>query len=485
MGEYTTMADTHYNLIVIGGGSGGNAGAKRAADYGAKVLLIEMDREHGGMGMGGTCVNFGCVPKKVMFNTAFHAETIRNARSYGFDVPEVRFSWETVKAKRDAYVERLRNIYKTNTSKVVNIVFGKAKFVGERTVEVNGTTYTGDHVLVAPGTRPNMPHIPGIEHAIDSDKFFQLEAQPKRVAVVGSGYIAVELAGVFHALGTHVTIFIRREHVLTKFDPMVQNIITKEYEKSGVEIVKGVKIHQIQLAEDGTKTVSVLSGDEEKHFPGFDCVLFAIGRVPRTEGLNLEVAGVNVDEKGFIIVDKYENTSAPGVVALGDVTTTGWELTPVAIAAARRLGDRLFGGEPRARLEYDQIPSVVFSHPPVGSVGLSEPDAAAKYGVENIKAYTAQFTNMYYAMMEEGQKQPTAMKIVCVGPEERVVGVHVVGMGADEMMQGFGVAVKMGATKKDLDSSVAIHPTASEELVTMGKWGTIRGEVALPTYHDE
>lgn len=430
--------------------------------------------------MGGTCVNYGCVPKKVMFNAAFHAETIHRAKAYGFDIPSVSFSWEVIKAKRDAYVERLRGLYKSNTGKLANIVFGKATFVGDRSIEVNGQVYTSDHTLIACGGYPAMPSVPGIEHAIHSDQFFHLETQPRKVAVFGAGYIAVELSGVFQALGSSVHMFIRGSSLLRKFDPLVQEIVGQETERMGVRVVRHASLVAIDVAPDGTKTVVCEVEGREERFTGFDCVLMAIGRHPRTQSLALERTGVSVDKDGFIVVDKFENTTAAKVYAIGDATTTGWELTPVAIAAGRRLADRVFGGEPSARLEYELIPSVVFSHPTVGTIGLTEPQAIAQYGQHNVKVYSAKFKNMYFAMMEEEEKQMTGMKVVCQGEREVVVGIHVVGMGADEMMQGFGVAMKMGATKADLDNSVAIHPTVSEELVTMPKWGTIKGKIVLP-----
>eukprot|EP00298_Acanthocystis_sp_HF-20_P027376 c548_g1_i1.p1 GENE.c548_g1_i1~~c548_g1_i1.p1 ORF type:complete len:494 (+),score=244.18 c548_g1_i1:66-1484(+) len=467
-----------WDLIVIGGGSGGNATAKRAASYGAKVMLVEMDREHGGMGMGGTCVNMGCVPKKVMFNTALHAEMLHSAKAYGFEFSEPKFTWETIKAKRDAYIERLRGIYANGTGKVVTLIKGKATFVGPKTIEVNGEQHSAKHVLIAVGGTPSFPKIPGIEHALNSDDFFKLEHQPKKVAVVGAGYIAIELAGIFNALGTETHLFIRGDTVLRKFDPMIQQLLTAQSEKNGIKVHRQSAVHKIEL-QDGLKTITARIGGADQVIPGFDVILIAIGRVPNTHSLGLEKAGVKTD-KGFIVVDKFENTSAEGVVAIGDCTTTGWELTPVAIAAGRRLADRLFGGEPNAHIRYDQIPTVVFSHPTVGTIGLTEPEAKEKYGEAEVKVYNSQFVNMFYSVMEQDEKQTTGMKLVCVGAEEKVVGLHVIGLGADEMVQGFGVAVKMGATKAHFDSCIAIHPTSSEEFVTMGTWGTVKNKVVLP-----
>ncbi|EQC27144.1 hypothetical protein SDRG_15045 [Saprolegnia diclina VS20] len=476
---------TTYDYIVLGAGSGGVSTAHRAVAYGAKVLVVERGRENDGAGLGGTCVNVGCVPKKIMFNAALHAEMLHSARAYAFkgvsDIQYGAFDWAAMKAKRDAYVTWLNSMYGEGMLEdKVDLVMGAAKFVDNHTIEVNGERYTAKHILIAVGGVPALPPIPGIEHAISSDGFFALETQPRKVAVVGAGYIAVELAGIFNALKSNTTVFCRGNQVLRTFDPIVRDLVNTEMEHAGVQFVRESGINAIEKAGDGTLTLQATVAGEPQSFTGFETVLFAIGRTPRTHDLGLETTDIALSTEKFIQVDAQENTTVPNVYAIGDVTTTGWELTPVAIAAGRRLADRLFGNEPNACVNYSQIPTVVFSHPPIGTIGLTEPQAIEQYGAHNVTTHTSSFSNMFYAMCAEKDKVQTAMKLVCIGVEEAVVGVHVAGLGADEMIQGFGVAVKMGAYKSDFDNIVAIHPTASEELVTMPAWGKIKDVVTLP-----
>lgn len=316
------------------------------------------------------------------------------------------------------------------------------------------------------GGYPIIPKdVPGAEHGITSDGFFDLDYLPKKVALVGAGYIAVELAGIFNALGSETHLFIRQDHFLRTFDPMIQEVMTTQYEKVGVKIHRRSKQTKVEKNEAGKLTISY----EDSNGSGVlevDELVWAIGRNPEVEGLNLQSAGIAQNPRGQVIADEYQNTNVENVYSLGDVVGK-LELTPVAIAAGRRLADRLFGNKPDAKLDYEGVPSVVFAHPEVGSIGLTEPEARAKYGDKNIKIYKTSFTAMYYAMLEQDQKGPTHYKLVCVGPEERVVGLHILGLGSGEMLQGFGVAMKLGATKKDFDSCVAIHPTSAEELVTM------------------
>ena len=458
--------ETHFNLLVIGGGSGGLGAARRAASYGASVAIIEKGV------IGGTCVNVGCVPKKLMWNASVLSESIRDAADYGVEVSRGdNFLWRRTKAKRDAYIRKLHASYWSNLAKdKVKSIQGAATFLSPSSVSVNHTTYTADHILIAVGGHPKKPDIPGAEHAIDSDGFFGLEEQPKRVAVVGAGYIAVELGGVFHGLGSHVDLFVRQDKALKRFDSLMVDVLDSEMKKSGINIVNHAQIKGITKDAKGQLSLEVerreTKDGEAKRltYPQYDCVLLAIGRVPELEVLAPHKAGVQLTDEGYIRVDDYQNTNVPGVYAIGDVCGRV-ELTPVAIAAGRRLSDRLFGGQHDARLDYSNVPSVVFSHPPIGTVGLTEKEAVQRYGKANVFKYQASFTNMYHALTE--RKTATAMKILVTGEEEKVVGIHVIGIGADEMVQGFGVAVKMGATKKDIDSVVAIHPTSAEELVTM------------------
>lgn len=479
-------ADTVYDYISIGGGSGGMASARRAATYGAKVLVVERGRKYDGAGLGGTCVHYGCVPKKVMFNAASHVEHLHRNADYSITTAQKSFEfgdfdWKNMKTKRDAYILRLNGIYERNLGNAkIDLIEGVAKLVAKNQVEVDGVVYTGKHILVATGGTPSRPAIPGIEHVIDSDDFFKLETQPKKVAVVGAGYIAIEIAGIFNALKSETSLFCRYNHVLRTFDPIVRDLINEEGEKAGINFVRNSRIERIDKQADGTLQITAKVNGEEQTFGGFEQILYAIGREPRTKDLGLEEVGVQLNEGGFIVVDAQENTTVPGIYAIGDATITGWELTPVAIAAGRRLSDRLFGGEPNACLHYHQIPTVVFSHPPLGTIGYTEPEAIEKFGAENVKTYSSKFVNLIYAMADPDHKGKTAMKLVTVGEDEVVVGVHVAGEGADEMIQGFGVALKMNATKADFDNIVAIHPTASEELVTMAPWGTIKDKIVLP-----
>lgn len=325
-------------------------------------------------------------------------------------------------------------------------------------------------ILVAVGGKPHIPpEIPGAELGTNSDGFFEIATQPKKVAVIGAGYIAVELAGVFNALGTETHLLIRHDTFLRTFDPIIQEGLTKEYERVGVKLHKRSQASKIEKDANGKLTVTYKDDQgNETVLTDVDHLIWAIGRVPETKNIGLEEAGVKLDDKGFVVVDEYQNTSVDNIYALGDVTGQ-LELTPVAIAAGRRLSERLFGGPEFAtrKLDYTNVPSVVFSHPEVGSVGLTEPQAIEQYGKENVKVYTTNFTAMYYAMMEPEHKAPTKYKLVTVGPEEKVVGLHILGLGSGEMLQGFGVAIKMGATKADFDNTVAIHPTSAEEIVTL------------------
>jgi glutathione reductase (NADPH) len=443
------------DYLVIGGGSGGLASARRAASYGARVAVVEA------AAIGGTCVNVGCVPKKVMWNAAQIAEALEHARGYGFDVAVRGHDFAQLRARREAYIERMRAVYASNLAKdKIELISGRAMFTAAREVRVGDRELTAAHVLIATGSTASVPEIPGAELGATSDGFFALEALPKSVLIVGAGYIAVELAGVLRALGSQVTLAMRHERPLRGFDAMLGEALDESLAKSGVRVVQGVNVVKLTRDDRGEKLALLSDG---RALEPAETVLWAIGRHANVLGLGLEAAAVRCDSTGHIAVDEWQNSTAPGVYAIGDVTGHA-TLTPVAIAAGRKLSDRLFGGNAAAKLDYADIPSVVFSHPPIGTVGLSELDARERFGSE-VKVYSTRFTNMYYAVSEE--KELTHMKLVTVGKEERVVGVHVIGRGADEMIQGFAVALKLGATKADFDRTVAIHPTAAEELVTM------------------
>ncbi|MBT8065976.1 MAG: glutathione-disulfide reductase [Gammaproteobacteria bacterium] len=443
-----------YDLLVIGGGSGGLAHAQRAAEYGASAAVVEYGP------LGGTCVNVGCVPKKVMWYAAHHAHQFHHAPDYGFDIKVDGHDWGALKSRRDAYIKRLNGIYSGNLDKRgVTFIQGAARFVDAHTIEVEGREYAAERIVIATGGRPSVPAIPGAELGITSDGFFELEEQPKRVLLAGSGYVSVELAGVFNALGSDTHVIVRKDGVLRSFDKMLSGELMDIMRKGGIALDTGVVPQSVEETSDGI----VVHATDGRSFGPVDCLVWAVGRAPNTETLNAAAAGVTMDEWGFIPTDEYQRTNVENIYALGDVT--GREaLTPVAIAAGRRLADRLYGGMEGRHLDYRLIPTVIFSHPTIGTVGMTEDEARAAYG-DDVKVYTAGFVAMYYALGED--KQRSSMKLITTGPEERVVGCHVIGEGADEMMQGFAVAMRMGATKADFDDTVAIHPTSAEELVTM------------------
>jgi glutathione reductase (NADPH) len=448
---------THFDYICIGGGSGGIASANRAAMYGAKVALIESKD------LGGTCVNVGCVPKKVMWHGAQVAEAINlYSADYGFDVEVKNFSWDKLIENRQAYIGRIHQSYdRVLGNNKVEVIKGFARFVDAKTIEVNGEQYTADHINIAVGGRPTIPNVPGAEYGIDSNGFFELPEQPKRVAVIGAGYIAVEIAGVLSALGSETHLFCRKESPIRSFDPMVIETLVEVMAAEGPTLHTHSVPKEVVKEQDGSLTLHLENGNSQN----VDCLIWAIGRHPATDAINLGVTGVTLNERGYIKVDEYQQTNVEGIYCVGDIMEGGIELTPVAVKAGRQLSERLFNNKPEAKMDYDLVPTVVFSHPPIGTIGLTEPQAIAKYGEENIKVYTSGFTAMYTAVTQH--RQPCKMKLVCAGDDEKVVGLHGIGFAVDEMIQGFGVAMKMGATKADFDSVVAIHPTGSEEFVTM------------------
>lgn len=445
----------HYDLIAIGAGSGGLSAAERASEYGAKTAVIEASK------LGGTCVNLGCVPKKVMWFGAHLADALRDMPAYGFDITLNNFDWSKLVLVREQYIANINNWYSQYLfDNNIDDIDGFARFIDSKTLEVDGERYTADHIVVAPGGYPIVPDVPGAEHGITSDGFFQLKEQPKRVAVVGAGYIAVELAGVLNSLGSDVSMLLRREHFLASFDDMLRDTLMEEMGSNGVNLITRVNVERIEKHDNGKLAVHCQSGIT---LEDLDCLIWAVGRAPNTAQLNLAAAGVHMDEGGFIPTDEFQNTNVRGIYAVGDATGRT-PLTPVAIAAARRLSDRLFNNQPERKLDYENIPTVMFSHPPIGTIGVTEEQARDQHG-DAVKIYQTGYTAMYNAIA--GNKQKTAMKLVCVGADEKIVGCHIIGPGADEMLQGFAVAIKMGATKKDFDNTVAIHPTSSEELVTM------------------
>ena len=445
-----------YDIIAIGGGSGGSATMNRAAMYGAKAAVIE------GNIIGGTCVNVGCVPKKVMWYGAQVSETLKNyAADYGYTIGETSFDFKTLRKNREAYIERSRQAFSNNFNRNgVDYIEGYARFVDKNTVEVNGEHIRAKHIVIATGSYAFVPNVPGSELGGTSDDVFAWEELPESVSIIGAGYIAVELAGVLHALGVKTDLFVRKGGPLRGFDQGIVEVLVEEMKKNG----QPLHTHKVPQ-----KLEKLDNGDIQIHFEDGTThtsqkVIWAVGRKANVHQLNLEAADVELTERGFIQVDEYQNTTTPGIYALGDVSGEK-ELTPVAIKAGRILAERLFNGKTDAKMDYELIPTVVFSHPAIGSIGLTQEQAEAKYGVENIKVYQSTFAGMYSAITVH--RQMTKLKLITLGEEEKVIGLHGIGGGIDEMIQGFAVAVKMGATKADFDATVAIHPTASEEFVTM------------------
>lgn len=455
----------HFDYLVIGGGSGGVASARRAAEYGAKVALIESSK------LGGTCVNVGCVPKKVMWYAAETASHIEHASDYGFslDAKSIRKSldWNSLVSRREQYLRRLNGIYANLLDgSNVTVFAGTASFTAEKTVLVSNedaaepVQLTAEHILIASGSEAFYPDIPGAELGGLSDDFFALTEQPEKITIIGGGYIAVELCGVLAALGSQVSLVLRSDSVLREFDSMIGEAVMLSLKDLGVQVCSMSPPEAISKQSNGKLKIELYG--EHEDLSDQDSVIWAIGRRPLIDGLNLEAIGVKTGEDQRIAVDEYQNTNVENVYAVGDVIGHSM-LTPVAIAAGRQLAARLFDNRPEAKFDYSTIPTVVFTHPPTGTVGLSETQAHKEY--RHVKVYTANFVPLYYALSEH--KVRTAMKLITVGHEERVVGLHVVGMGADEMVQGFAAAMSAGATKQDFDNTLAIHPTSSEEFVTM------------------
>ena len=445
-----------FDLVVIGGGSGGLAAAQRAAEYGARVALVESGR------LGGTCVNLGCVPKKITWNAADLGGALQDATDYGFQLQVAGHDWEALKHGRDAYILRLNELYAANLARhKVELVRARASFVDAGAVNAAGRRLSAGHIIIATGGQARRPLIPGAELGITSDGFFELSQRPQRVAVVGSSYIALELAGIFAGLGADTTLVLRGDTALKTFDDMLGEATLSMLREEGVDIVLHASPAGLARAADGALELRARDG---RRLGPFDCVLWAVGRVAAVEDLALGRAGVALDIQGFIATDLYQASSAERIYAVGDVAGRA-QLTPVAIAAGRRLADRVFGGQSDRHLDYQNIPTVIFGRPPIGTVGLSEKAARERFGAANITVFRSSFVPLYHALTTA--KGRCEMKLVTTGPGQRIVGLHVVGAGADEMLQGFAVAVRMGATKKDFDDTVAIHPTSAEEFVTM------------------
>jgi glutathione reductase (NADPH) len=448
------MAES-FDLIVLGGGSGGLATAFRAARHGARVALLEPGA------MGGTCVNVGCVPKKALWYAAQLAQEQRLALDYGFASTPGALDWEHFRQLRSNYIDGIRQRYDTRLSEAGIQVFTETgRFVAPNTIATSsGNELRATQIVIATGGRPRRIDVPGFELGMVSDDIFALRTLPRRIAVIGGSYIAVEFAGLLNALGSEVTLHLRRR-LLTDFDAELADALEARMQEHGVEVRHGLQMKGLRREGDAIMIDDAAQGA----YGPYDAVLWAIGRVPNTDRLDMDAAGVDLDSEGHVITDDWQNTNVPGVCAVGDVTGRA-ELTPVAVAAGRRLADRLFGQQPDSRLDYENIPSVVFAEPPLAMVGLTEEQARDIHG-DQLRVYRSRFTPLQYAVT--GKSSKSLMKVLCAGDDERVVGMHVLGPGADEMLQGFAVAMNMGLRKRDLEATVAIHPTSAEELVLIG-----------------
>ncbi|GEK90459.1 glutathione-disulfide reductase [Alkalibacterium kapii] len=446
-----------YDYLVIGGGSGGIASANRAGTHGARVALIEENA------LGGTCVNLGCVPKKVMWHVAEMLEFLDlYAKDYGIELKQDPiFHYKKMRQNREKYISFLHTVYKRGLdSNNVTLIKGKATFVDESTVEVNNQNITAEHILIATGGKPKRLDIPGGEFGIVSDDVFYLEELPKSIAVIGGGYISVEMSGILDAFGVDTHMFVRKPAPLYNFD----SIICEGYQALTKNETMNIHVNKTLVSVEKKQEHSYVLHFEDGTTHETEEILWATGRVPNTKNLNLEAAGVNLYPGGYVEVDRFQNTTSSNIYSVGDVTGRA-ELTPVAIAAGRSLSERLFNNKPDEYFDYKNIPSVIFTHPPIGTVGMTEKQAREEYPEGEVKIYKSTFTSMHSSITANRQK--AYMKLVCVGKDEKIVGLHGVGKGMDEMLQGFAVAVQMGATKKDFDRTVAIHPTAAEEFVTM------------------
>jgi glutathione reductase (NADPH) len=445
------MPDYDFDLFTIGGGSGGVAASRRAGTLGARVGLCEVQE------LGGTCVHRGCIPKKLLVYASHFHYDFGDAAGFGWSVPEPTFDWAALQAAKKQELHRLEGVYgRLVRDAGVAHVKGRGRVVDAHTVEVEGERFTAAHILVATGSRPFLPDIPGIEHAITSDEALSLPALPRRLVIVGGGYIGVELAGIFHGLGTKVSLLIRGGAVLTGFDEDLRAFLTGELRKQGMDVQVDTVVRDIEKRGDG---VSVMTGSGD--MLEADHVLFATGRVPKSQDLGLAEAGVKLDARGAVCVDTWSRTSVESIYAVGDVTDR-INLTPVAIAEGRALVETLFGKNPTPS-DHRNVPSAVFSQPPLACVGLTEREARARCG--EVDVYVSSFRPLRHTL--SGRSERAMLKLVVERATGKVCGFHMVGADAPELMQGFAVALRCGVTKAQLDSTIGIHPTAAEEFVTL------------------
>ena len=445
------MSDYQYDLFVIGAGSGGVRAARMSASMGARVAVAE-DRY-----LGGTCVNVGCVPKKLFVYASHFAEDFQNARGFGWTVDNPRFDWSTLLTNKNTEIERLNGVYQRLLENIgVEIINGRATLVDAHTVEVNGNKITAERILVAVGGWPDIPDIPGKQHIISSNEAFYLEQLPEKVIVVGGGYIAVEFAGIFHGLGVEVTQLYRGPLFLRGFDKDLRETLAEEMQKKGIDLRFNANIASVE--KNGDKLIATL---EDGATMEADQIMYATGRKPLTRNLGLENVGVELNQRGAIKVNDHYQTNVPSIYAIGDVTDRV-QLTPVALAEGMVLARYLYGGQEGA-VDYRDIPTCVFSQPNLGTVGLTEEEAREQY--DDIDVYKSKFTPMKLSLTDSDEK--TLMKLIVDKKSDKVIGVHMLGPDAGEIIQGIGIAIKAGATKKVFDSTIGIHPTAAEEFVTM------------------
>ena len=446
----------NHDLIVLGAGSAGLATALRAAQHGARVALLDPAP------LGGTCVHRGCVPKKALWFAAQWAQTQRLAQAIGFGAAPGPLDWTHFHSLRERYTDAIAERYAQRLQQAgVQRLTHSGRFVAADTIELDdGARLQAPLIVIATGARPRRLALPGFELGMLSDDMFALTAQPQRVAIVGGGYVAMEFAGMLQALGSEVEL-LAHGPLLASFDQELVQALTQQMVAHGMRISQHSAIH---AARRGAGGLWLDDAAQVAARGPYDALLWAVGRVPNADRLGLAEVGVQLDERGHVVTDARQNTSRAGIHAVGDVTARK-ALTPVAVAAGRHLADRLFGGQPEAQLDYRNIPSVVFAEPPLGMVGLTEPQARQLYG-DQVSVHRSRFTPMQWALA--GRHEQSVMKLVCVGADERVVGIHALGPGVDEMLPGFAVALQLGLRKRELDATVAIHPTAAEEWVLMG-----------------
>ncbi|MFO7306179.1 MAG: glutathione-disulfide reductase [Gammaproteobacteria bacterium] len=441
-----------YDLLVIGAGSGGVRAARVAAGYGAKVAIAEEYR------IGGTCVIRGCVPKKLLVYGAHFAEDLEDAARFGWRIENAQFEWTVLRDNVLAEVERLSGLYtQTLRNHNVEILRGRATFRSSTEVEIDGRIVRAKTILIATGARPHIPDRPGCEHGITSNEAFHLDALPRRIVIAGGGYIANEFAGIFNKLGSTVTVINRSDQILRGYDEQIRDRLLQISLTKGIRFLFNAPIDRVEKRPDGTLLVQLQNGESVE----CDTLMFATGRVPNTDGLGCERAGVEIDERGAVKVDDMNRTTCPSIYAVGDVTNRV-QLTPVAIREAQAFADTVFGGKP-TKVDYDCIPSAVFSHPPLAGVGLTESEARNRLG--SIKIYTSDFRPMKHVLANRNER--ALYKLVVDNATGRVVGAHMIGPDAPEILQVVAIAVKAGLTKEQFDQTVAIHPTMAEELVLL------------------